>query len=322
MGTYIRAVCRYMYMYVCRSTYSTVTVFSPARSPSSSAPTSSTFSLSAPASPTARCGSPPPRSTTPLWRPCSSASSQSESCISKAGQQAGGSRRYPGIWRYLPMRRKRRRRTTTTRIQSDKEQRGGKKSDHSVMQRRICIFMELCVWTHLENMKEDPQRHIVFDGENWNSFEKILSTVRLDTLLPSSVFCIKHATFFLLCQLKMLNLFSFSSFLFLSSKCSFEISKTPLFYSQGVVVCQKKKIKGIFYCSFYAWGVAEKNFVILHYTLNPLKLLKYKLQVWNNGDSSFYLVVQQKYSFRVNCVSDTTAMENWLVYHQPTYIWK
>lgn len=70
-------------------------------------------------------------------------------------------------------------------------------------------------------------------------------------------------------------------------------------------------------------GVAEKNFVILHYTLNPLKLLKYKLQVWNNGDISyFYLVVQQKYSFRVNCVSDTTAMENWLLYHQPTYIWK
>lgn len=183
-----------------------------------------------------------------------------------------------------------------------------KKSDLSVMQRRIRIFMELCVWTHLENMKEDPQRHIVFDGENWNSFEKILSTVRLDTLLPSSGFCIKHATFFLLCQLKMLNLFFFSS---------------PLFYSQGVVVCQKKKIKGIFYCSFYARGVAEKNFVILHYTLNPLKLLKYKLQVWNNGDiSSFYLVVQQKYSIRVNCVSDTTAMENWLVYHQPTYIWK
>lgn len=55
-------------------------VFLSARSRSSSAPTCFTFTLSAAVSPTAHCGSPQPLWMTARWRPCSSASSPSESC--------------------------------------------------------------------------------------------------------------------------------------------------------------------------------------------------------------------------------------------------
>lgn len=87
-------------------------VFHPAPRWSSSAPTSSTFSPSAPAFPTARCGSPPPRWTTPPWRPCSSASSPFEICMSKAGQP--GSHTCPRIPPCLPMRKR--------KIRNDEEQ--------------------------------------------------------------------------------------------------------------------------------------------------------------------------------------------------------
>lgn len=62
-------------------------IFLSARSRSSSARTSFTFTLSAAVSPTAHCGSPQRLWMTARWRPCSYASSQSESCKFGRGTQ-------------------------------------------------------------------------------------------------------------------------------------------------------------------------------------------------------------------------------------------
>lgn len=92
------------------------TVFLPARTRSSSAPTCSTFTPSAAASPTAPCGSPSPLWTTAPWRACSSASSPSENCIWGRGKLKGRGRRpLRTLCSYHPTRRK-------TGIRSDEEQ--------------------------------------------------------------------------------------------------------------------------------------------------------------------------------------------------------
>lgn len=101
-------------------------VFHPAQSRSSSAPTCSTFTRSAAASPTARCGSPPPLWMTALWRPCSSASSPSESCISGRAKRKGRSSRHPTIHHLYPKRKM------------------GIQSDERAMRTKVTFFFYWC----------------------------------------------------------------------------------------------------------------------------------------------------------------------------------
>lgn len=69
-----------------------VDCFRSAPSRSNSVPTCSTCCPSAAVSPTAHCGSPPPLWRTAPWRPCSSAFSPSETCMSARVKGDDGSR--------------------------------------------------------------------------------------------------------------------------------------------------------------------------------------------------------------------------------------
>lgn len=72
------------------------------------------------------------------------------------------------------------------------------------------IFGGLCEDTS-RDYEEDPQRHTVFFHRERTEIlsRKILSPARRETPLSSSGFCIKHATYILLRQLKIFNFFNF-----------------------------------------------------------------------------------------------------------------